>query len=237
MPATRRSFSNVFSSLVRVLKAADSDALNDLADSLDLAPEPADVGNAPHRTPGAAELGIGRPQRMDGAGAERMSAEFSDPQRGNGITEQYDELSRRLGGLESMTKALAGLVLAIGKASGTLDDDIEEPEEDEKKDETAKAAGLPMLNLAGFFNSLTPRSPSANTGRPGLASPPDMNVLAKSSSFDERFWTADLTGAEQIVALEIQQLAGAVSLGAVPVDTYKYRLGAAPAAVRDLFGA
>src|SRR5690348_9047308 len=100
MPASRRSFSNVFSSLVRVLKAADSDALNDLADSLDLPAEPADIGNAAHRTPGAAELGIGRPQRMDGAGAERMAREFSNPERGDGITQQYDELARRLGGLE-----------------------------------------------------------------------------------------------------------------------------------------
>src|SRR5690348_8958718 len=110
MPAPRRSFSNLFSSLVLALKAVPEDKLDDI---LDVIPGD-DQWNTGGRLPTKAELNVGPGVDASGDGGRELAMRHSDPQEGDKLTDQYAAIAAmmfdRVNEVEKGQKAIARLL-------------------------------------------------------------------------------------------------------------------------------
>jgi hypothetical protein len=102
--ATRNSnYSGIFRSLSRAFsKSADEAA--DLEDKVDV---PVHGDNWNSEDGHVAGLNMGPSERMSGGGSERMQPHYSNPTRQDGISADYEAMSRRLGDLEKAVTAVA----------------------------------------------------------------------------------------------------------------------------------
>ena len=175
------NFNRLIASLTRVLKATDSENLRDLEDAVDTPVfadqfNQSDKGNKP-RTP------TGPAQSASGSGAEKMVSDYADGAEQTGISAAYEAFARELANqgkrVESVEKAvtaIAGLLSSFVKGERFPEDQDEKGDEDDEKDESAKS--LPTMNVPALMRSLA--TASRDTGKTGLASPPNMTTVRKA---------------------------------------------------------
>jgi hypothetical protein len=185
------NFNRLFASMTRIFAKADSDALRDLEDALDInGPtvidqfNQSDKGNRPR-------VDTGITLAASGKGAETAIQEYSkDIQPGNGIAQGYQALADQLCSLgERMQKSETAIVAISqffatamkGDAAATFGagDDDEKDDDDKKDDDAEKSAKVADLGgVSEFFRALS--GASRTTGKTGLATPPNMSVIRKA---------------------------------------------------------
>jgi hypothetical protein len=189
------NFNRLFASMTRIFAKADSEALRDLEDALDINGPTAidqfnqsDKGNTPR-------VDTGITLAASGKGAETAIQEYSkDIQPGNGITQGYQALADQLCTLSTRMEKSETAIVAISQFFATAmkgdaaaqfgagEDD--EKKDDEKKDDAAEKS-VKVADLGGvaeLFRALS--GASRTTGKVGLTSPPNLAVVRDAAITD-----------------------------------------------------
>jgi hypothetical protein len=108
---TRPTAVSAFTAFARMFKAIPADKMADVTDVLDQWNEP----GGEHANPGRGEIVTGPAEQMSGAGAVKMTGEYSTPSSQQGLSEQYAQFSAMLDRHEATLKALLGFFGGVMK--------------------------------------------------------------------------------------------------------------------------
>jgi hypothetical protein len=216
----RTSMNKLFMSMVRIFKAADSEALADLSDAIDIG-GPKDTGMWPGNGARMRNVNTGPAESASGSGAEKMVTDYSKDTSQEGLAAAYQQFAealadqgKRVESVEKAVSAIAGLLSTAIKGERFPEDESEEKGKEDgetEEDESASSkSALPTMNVPALMRALS--GASRDSGKTGLVTPPNMAVIkAGGNKLQELLYNDDGRRFPMHARMELQSIQHALA--------------------------